>query len=118
MIPKFNKHIFICTNERDKKSPRGDCGRCGGLEIRTSFSKLINQNGLKGNVRSNKSGCLDACELGPVVVIYPDNIWYTGVKVGDVEEIFESSILRNDVVERLVADKETWNRLEMIRKKP
>ena len=77
MKPKYKKHIFICTNERPLDNPKGDCIRCGGMDIRMKFVKLINQHGLKGKVRANKSGCLDACELGAVVVIYPDNIWYT-----------------------------------------
>ncbi|SVA77372.1 uncharacterized protein METZ01_LOCUS130226, partial [marine metagenome] len=48
------------------------------------FVQLINQHGLKGKIRANKSGCLDACEMGAVIVIYPNNIWYTRVSVDDV----------------------------------
>ena len=107
MNSKFLKHIFICVNERDKSSPRGDCARCGGKEIRMEFVKLINQYGLKGKVRANKSGCLDVCELGPAVVIYPDNIWYTKIKIEDVDEIFETSILSDGIVERLCLNKDS-----------
>ena len=107
MNSKFLKHIFICVNERDKSSPRGDCARCGGKEIRMEFVKLINQYGLKGKVRANKSGCLDVCELGPAVVIYPDNIWYTKIKIDDVDEIFETSILSDGIVERLCLNKDS-----------
>ena len=71
---------------------------------------------MKGEVRANKSGCLDACELGASVVIYPDNIWYTRVSPDDVDEIFETSILNNGVVERLVATEDTWKELQAIRK--
>jgi (2Fe-2S) ferredoxin len=53
--------------------------------------------------------------LGAAVVIYPDNIWYTRVSVNDVDEIFKTSILKNGVVKRLVATKNTWNELQMIR---
>ena len=80
------------------------------------FVQLINKHGLKGIVRANKSGCLDACELGASVVIYPDNIWYTRVSPDDVDDIFETSILNNGVVERLVATKDTWKELQAIRK--
>ena len=79
------------------------------------FVQLINQYGLKGKIRANKSGCLDVCELGAAVVIYPDNIWYTRVSVNDVDEIFKTSILKNGVVKRLVATKDTWNELQIIR---
>ena len=116
MTPKYDKHIFICVNERDENNPKGDCTRCGGKDIRMKFVQLINKHGLKGIVRANKSGCLDACELGASVVIYPDNIWYTRVSPDDVDEIFETSILNNGVVERLVATEDTWKELQAIRK--
>ena len=61
---KYNKHIFICTNEREKCSIKGDCVSLGSKEIRMKFVQLINEHGLKGKVRANKSGCLDACEMG------------------------------------------------------
>ena len=81
------------------------------------FVKLINQYGLKGKVRANKSGCLDVCELGAAVVIYPENIWYVKVKVKDVKEIFERSILKDEVIKRLVADKNSWSELEKTRRR-
>ena len=115
MSSKFQKHIFICTNERPKDNPRGDCIRCGAMEIRTQFVKLINKHGLKGKVRANKSGCMDVCELGAVVVIYPDNIWYTQVKIEDVDEIFHKSILEDSTVNRLSADDRTWQKLKKVR---
>ena len=115
MMPKYQKHIFICINERDQNSPKGDCARCGGPEIRMQFVKLINQHGLKGKIRANKSGCLDVCELGAAVVIYPDNIWYTQVQLEDVDEIFEASILNNNIVDRLVATGDTWKKLKRMR---
>ncbi len=79
--------------------------------------KLINEYGLKGKVRSNKAGCLDACEIGPAVVIYPSGFWYTGVNPEDVTEIFEKSILGDQPVERLLSTQETWNRLAKVREK-
>lgn len=115
MTPKYEKHVLICINERDPDNPKGDCTRCGGKDIRLKFVQFINQHGLKGKVRANKTGCLDACELGAAVVIYPDNIWYTRVSPNDVEEIFETSVLKDGVVERLAATEETWDKLKSIR---
>ena len=115
LTPKYKKHIFICVNERDETNPKGDCSRCGGMDIRMKFVQLINQHGLKGKIRANKSGCLDACEMGAAVVIYPNNIWYTRVSVDDVEEIFETSVINDSVVERLVSTEETWRKLQEIR---
>ena len=60
------------------------------------------KRGIKGRVRANKSGCLDQCEHGPTIVIYPDGIWYGGVGTADVDEIVDSHILGNLPVERLI----------------
>ena len=112
---KYKKHIFICVNERPENSPKGSCARCGGFDIRMRFVELINQHGLKGNVRANKSGCLDVCELGPVIVIYPDGVWYTNVQLDDVDEIFQSNIINHKPVKRLVANDNTWNKLQLLK---
>jgi len=76
MNQKYSKHIINCINERDKESPKGDCNRCGGKDIRLKFVQLINIHGLKGRFRGNKSGCLDACDMVASQVIYPSNQWY------------------------------------------
>ena len=112
---KYRKHIFICVNERDPASHRGSCGRCGGWDIRMEFVRLINKHGLKGKVRANKAGCLDTCEIGPTVVVYPNGYWYTGVKREDVLNIFQHSVLNDDPVDNLLADKSTWKKLDNIR---
>ena len=117
MKGKYNKHIFICINERGENSQRMDCASCGGKEIRLEFVKLINQYGLKGKVRANKSGCLDVCELGAAVVIYPEKFWYIRFKFKDVKEIFERSILKDEVIKRLVVNKNSWSELEKVRKR-
>lgn len=117
MTAKYQKHIFVCTNEREKDNPKGDCSRCGGNEIRLKFVQLINEHGLKGKVRANKSGCLDACEMGANVVIYPEEHWYVLVQPGDVQEIFKQSVLKNEIVGRLAATPNTWKELEEIRRK-
>ncbi|MBT4149792.1 MAG: (2Fe-2S) ferredoxin domain-containing protein [Candidatus Marinimicrobia bacterium] len=114
---KYNKHIFICTNEREKCSIKGDCASLGSKEIRMKFVQLINEHGLKGKVRANKSGCLDACEMGTALVIYPKGIWYTKVTKSDVREIFNKSILQDEVVERLKGNKDTWGQMMEIRRK-
>ena len=112
---KYKKHIFICVNERPENSPKGSCARCGGFDIRMRFVELINQHGLKGNVRANKSGCLDACEFGVAVVVYPGEIWYTNVTLSDVEDIFNETIINDKPLERLVANKKTWDDLNRLR---
>jgi (2Fe-2S) ferredoxin len=65
----------------------------------------IKRRGLRGQVRANQSGCLDACEFGPSVVVYPEGIWYGGVKPEDVPEIIEQHIMGGQPVERLRIEK-------------
>ncbi len=113
--PLFEKHILVCTNERAEDSPKGSCARCGGNEIRIKLAELLKQHGLKGRMRASKTGCLDACELGAVVVIYPQDLWYVGVTPDDVEEIFQTSILGEGIVERLAANEESWAKLKALR---
>lgn len=111
----FEKHIFVCTNQRPAASPKGCCNDKGGSELRLAFVTGLAKRGLKRRVRANKSGCLDACELGPTVVIYPEGVWYLGVSLEDVEEIIETYIVGNGVVERLAATPDHWERLGQLR---
>ena len=92
---KYNKHIFVCVNERSSDNQRGSCAKCGGMDIRMKFVKLINEHGLKGIVRANKSGCLDRCEMGPCIVVYPAGKWYTGINLNDCEKIFSKSLIED-----------------------
>ena len=62
--------------------------------------KALGENG-KGKVRINKAGCLDRCEEGPVIVVYPEAVWYTYVDRADIDEIIERHVLGGEIVERL-----------------
>lgn len=101
-MPKFEKHIFICTNQRPAENPRGCCDPSGKGELHHAFKTALAIRGLKGKVRANKAGCLDQCEHGPNVVVYPEAVWYGQVSLEDVDEIVESHILANRPVERLL----------------
>jgi (2Fe-2S) ferredoxin len=99
---RYTKHVFICTNHRDPSDPRGCCAMRGSEEVRDAFKRKLKERGLHGRMRANVSGCLDACEFGPVVVVYPDSVWYGGVGVDDIDEIIESHLLNDIPVERLL----------------
>jgi len=99
---RYKHHIFICENLRDASDPKGSCAAKGSAQIRTAMKEQIKQLGLRGEVRANQSGCLDACEFGPSVVVYPEGVWYGGVKPEDVTEILESHIIGGKPVERLL----------------
>ena len=105
-MPKFRKHIFICQNQRPLDHPRGSCDPNNTGELQKIFKKKLAEHGIRGDVvRANKSGCLEQCEHGPTVVVYPDEVWYGGVRFEDVDEIIESHIVGGAPVERLrIAD--------------
>jgi len=104
MPPPYAKHVFICTNRRPDGSPKGSCAEKGSEEVQLAFKKELDARGLKSAIRPNKSGCLDACERGCVVVVYPEGVWYGGVKVDDVKEIVEQHLVNNQPVQRLLME--------------
>jgi (2Fe-2S) ferredoxin len=97
----FERHIFVCCNQREHGHPRGCCDPNATDWLQKAFKKALAARGLNRTVRANRAGCLDQCEHGPTVVVYPDAIWYGGVAESDVEEIIESHILGGRPVERL-----------------
>jgi (2Fe-2S) ferredoxin len=101
-MPHFEKHVFICTNRRDPSNPKGSCAQKGSDAIRERFKKEIFERGLKGRMRANAAGCLDQCENGCTVVVYPEQVWYGHVTPDDVTEIIEEHLLGGRLVERLL----------------
>ncbi|HET9180871.1 MAG TPA: (2Fe-2S) ferredoxin domain-containing protein [Candidatus Angelobacter sp.] len=101
-MPKFEKHIFVCTNQRPEGHAKGSCNPTASGELHQLFKAALAKRGLKGRVRANKSGCLDQCEHGPTVVIYPEAVWYGGVTAADVDEIIDSHIAGGQPVARLM----------------
>ena len=102
LMAKFRKHIFICGNQRPPGHPRGCCDPEAKAELQTLFKQKLAERGLKGSVRANQAGCLDQCEHGPNLVVYPEGVWYGGVTLADVDEIVESHIVGGKPVERLM----------------
>lgn len=100
-MPRFQKHLFFCTNTRDKDSKKTSCGPLGAEDLLDYAKMRSHEMGLKGKVRVNKAGCLDACNYGPAVVVYPDDVWYQPRSKEDIEEILNEHVLNNRVVERL-----------------
>lgn len=98
---RYHHHIFICTNHRDPEDTRGSCGAKGSDEIRSRFKELVHANKLKASIRANACGCLDACEFGPVAVVYPEGVWYGGITIDDIDEIVQSHLIGGKPVNRL-----------------
>lgn len=97
----FDKHIFICTNQRPEGAPRQSCGEHYCMQLVNEFRKQLNEKKLPLHIRTQKAGCLDICDFGPTLVIYPEGIFYVGVQLTDVKEIIEEHIENNRPVERL-----------------
>ncbi len=102
MASYFKYHVFFCCNQR----PEGEtcCNSHGATEVQTYAKERIAALNLKGEgkVRINKAGCLDRCDDGPVLVVYPEAVWYTYVDNEDVEEIIQEHLINGRIVERLV----------------
>lgn len=103
----YKHHVFFCLNQRDPGAERPSCASCNAQAMQEYAKKRVKQLGLAGpgQVRVNKAGCLDRCEEGPVVVVYPEGTWYTYVDETDIEEIVVSHLQNGQVVERLVIDR-------------
>ena len=101
-MSRYQRHIFICTNKREPGHPKGCCSEKGSEDLRRIFKQQLKERGLSLQVRANVSGCLDACEFGPTVVVYPEGIWYGGVRPEDVPEIIDQHIIGGRVIERLL----------------
>jgi len=99
----YNKHVFICTNERPAGS-RVCCGQAHGMELVAAFKKQIKDKGLNTEMRAQRAGCLEACEAGPSLVVYPEGVFYGNVQLSDVEEIVTEHLQNNKPVERLIMD--------------
>ncbi len=101
-MPKFTSHIFVCCNQRKPGHSRGCCNPDGDDALRDCFKKELKKRKLGPLVRANQAGCLDQCEVGPVVVIYPQEIWYGHVTLDDVPRIIEETVIGGRVLEDLL----------------
>jgi len=106
VLPKpdayFRLHVFCCTNTRPQNHPLGSCAGRGGVELRQYMKDRAKEMGLK-NIRINSAGCLARCKRGPVIVVYPDNVWYHIETRADVDEILDTHVANGALVERLLA---------------
>ena len=97
----FAHHVFFCSNQRQPGETC--CNARGATEMRNYAKDRLKALGLSGpgKVRINSAGCLDRCDLGPVLVVYPEGVWYTYIDRDDIDEIIDSHLLHGNVVERL-----------------
>lgn len=97
----YKHHVFFCCNQREPGE--ACCANHHADALRDYAKGKVKGLGLagKGKVRINKAGCLDRCDEGPVIVVYPEEVWYTYVDQSDIDEIVEEHLKNGRVVERL-----------------
>ncbi|PIQ42758.1 MAG: 2Fe-2S ferredoxin [Gammaproteobacteria bacterium CG11_big_fil_rev_8_21_14_0_20_46_22] len=97
----YKSHVFMCVNEREEG--KRCCHASGADELQQYAKQKIRELKLDGSqgIRINRAGCLGRCKLGPVLVVYPDNVWYHYETQADIDEIIESHLVGGVVVERL-----------------
>ena len=99
----FKSHVFCCTNRRPDGHRRGSCAAKGSETLRNYMkarAKELGINHLEGRI--NSAGCLDRCELGPTVVIYPEGVWYSCPTREDIDEVLQTHLVKGGRVERLM----------------
>jgi (2Fe-2S) ferredoxin len=97
----YRAHIFCCTNRRPAGHPRGCCAERGSEELRDYMKDQAKKLGMK-DVRVNMAGCLDRCELGPCIVIYPEGVWYSVKNKADIDEVLNVHVKQGGRVHRLM----------------
>jgi (2Fe-2S) ferredoxin len=100
-VSYYNHHVFFCCNQRKNgEACCADHDAQGMRDYAKSKVKSLKLTG-KGKVRINQAGCLDRCDEGPVMVVYPEEVWYTYVDKEDIDEIIEEHLVNGRVVDRL-----------------
>jgi (2Fe-2S) ferredoxin len=101
--PYYEQHVFFCLNQREESEGRPCCFGKGAQKAQEHAKKRIKELGMngQGKIRINKAGCLDRCEEGPVMVVYPQGTWYTYIDTQDIDEIIDEHLVGGKTVERL-----------------
>jgi len=98
----YQHHVFFCCNQREPGA-KVCCNTSGATELRDYAKKRVREldQAGPGKARINMAGCLDRCEEGPVIVVYPEEVWYTYVDKHDIDEIIDEHLVKGQIVERL-----------------
>ncbi len=95
---QFERHVFVCTSGET-------CPAQGDVEKYVTVLRAgVAAAGKRVEVRINKAGCFSQCGHGPMIVVYPENVWYGGVRESDLQELLDSHLLGGAPVKRLVYD--------------
>jgi (2Fe-2S) ferredoxin len=107
-MPRPEKHVFICTQNRPQGHPRGSCASSGSMEILNEFMNEVQNRNLFEKITLTNTGCMGPCMAGPSVLVYPEGILYGKVKKADVKTIMEQHLIGGEPVTNLIVPKELW----------
>ncbi len=116
-MAKPERFVFVCTNERPEGHPKGSCIGRGSAEVFQTFRDLQGEK-MVLDFKVVATGCLEPCLAGPTVVVHPDNIWYGGVTVDDVEQIIDEHLIEGRPVDLLMITDEDFERSQRAAKLP
>jgi (2Fe-2S) ferredoxin len=107
-MPKPEKHVFVCTQNRPQGHPRGSCASNGCADVMNEFMNEIQARNLFEKIALTNTGCMGPCMMGPSVLVYPEGVMYGKVKKDDVRTIIEQHLLGGEPVEALKVPADIW----------
>jgi (2Fe-2S) ferredoxin len=107
-VPKPERHILVCINARPPGNPKGSCAEKGSEALADRLKAMVRERGLGERVIVSRTSCLKHCSRGITLAAQPDNVWYGGVAVGDLEEICASHLEGGRALERLLMPDIPW----------
>lgn len=107
-MPRPEKHVFVCTQNRPQGYPRGSCASSGCTEIMNEFMNEIQARNLFEKIALTNTGCMGPCMMGPSVLVYPEGIMYGKLTKDDVKTIIEQHLLGGEPVADLMVPAEIW----------
>jgi (2Fe-2S) ferredoxin len=108
-MPRPQKHVFVCVQQRPPTHPKGSCAGRGSIEVLQEFAEQFERRNLFGKLAVTSTGCLGPCDLGANVLVYPDGVLYAGVTKEDVATIVQEHLLGGEPVQRLLIDPRIWS---------
>jgi (2Fe-2S) ferredoxin len=107
-MPRPEKHVFVCVQNRPPGHPRGSCVASGCAEVMNEFMSIIQKRNLFDKIALTSAGCLGPCQNGPNVLVYPDGVMYGEVTKDDVETIIDEHLLGGVPVADLQVPSDVW----------
>jgi len=107
-VPKPERHVLVCLNTRPPGNPKGSCGEKGSETLYEQLKAMVKGRGLGERVIVNRTSCLKHCSRGITVAVYPENVWYAGVKEADLGEICSAHLEEGRPLARLLMPDIPW----------